>query len=174
MELPAKRDPDALLMLLSTLASPVSGVFCSSVSGTKLKKQKGSNRSNKKKSGKSNYVYEGRITNSDMIRCNWCMDWYHDLCVGITKSETPSVFSIFDLFLFLELLVSYCCRLLLLGVSSFHLRLNLLFHPHLVCRLLFQSKSHSTRRKHQGQGTIAGREQPTPKKDQYYRSTEPS
>jgi hypothetical protein len=34
MELPAKRDPDAFLMLLSTLASPVSGVFCSSVSGT--------------------------------------------------------------------------------------------------------------------------------------------
>jgi hypothetical protein len=34
MELPAKRDPDAFLMLLSTVASPVSGVFCSSVSGT--------------------------------------------------------------------------------------------------------------------------------------------
>jgi hypothetical protein len=28
-----------------------------------------------------------------MIRCNWCMDWYHDLCVGITKSETV-VFSV--------------------------------------------------------------------------------
>jgi hypothetical protein len=54
----------------------------------KLKEQKGSNRSNKRTSGKSNCVYEGRITNSDMIRCNWCMDWYHDLCVGIAKSET--------------------------------------------------------------------------------------
>ena len=54
----------------------------------KQKKQKGSNRSKKKTSEKSNYVCEGRITNSDMIRCNWCMDWYHDLCVGITKSET--------------------------------------------------------------------------------------
>jgi hypothetical protein len=29
-----KRDTDAFLMLLSTLTSPVSGVFCSSVSGT--------------------------------------------------------------------------------------------------------------------------------------------
>ena len=54
----------------------------------KLKKQKGSNRSNKKISDKSNCICEGRITNSDMIRCNWCMDWYHDLCVGITKSDT--------------------------------------------------------------------------------------
>jgi hypothetical protein len=53
MELPAKRDPDAFLMLLSTLASPVSGVFCSSVSGTRSSKKRNRSKIEKTEGFKS-------------------------------------------------------------------------------------------------------------------------
>lgn len=60
-----------------------------STSDNGKKEKENTRRSTKKKNETTiNCTCEGRITGSGMIQCNWCMEWYHDICVGLTEKDT--------------------------------------------------------------------------------------
>ena len=74
----------------NTIAKATTGNTDQKESSANAKKSKKAKSSTIKKKNTTSIdcICDGRITDSQMIKCNWCMTWYHDICVGIDDKDT--------------------------------------------------------------------------------------